>query len=199
MSLISDAGTPLLSDPGRILVNYCLEHSIKVVPIPGVSSLTAALSISGFKDQFLFYGFLPKSETELHKILEPLSQIKYSLIFFSSSKKINFYLKGFKKFFSGRKILIAREITKIHETFIRDEIDNIKPFKNQMKGELTLVVSEDNNKSKIIDEEKIVNKIKKYLKNYSLKDTVNIILETENINKKKIYNLCLKVKNEKNY
>ncbi len=198
LSLISDAGTPLLSDPGRILVNYCLEHSIKVVPIPGVSSLTAALSISGFKDQFLFYGFLPKSETELHKILEPLSQIKYSLIFFSSSKKINFYLKGFKKFFSGRKILIAREITKIHETFIRDEIDNIKPFKNEMKGELTLVVSEDNNKSKIIDEEKIVNKIKKYLKKYSLKDTVDLIVETEKVNKKKIYNLSLKVKNEKN-
>ena len=198
LSLISDAGTPLLSDPGRILVNYCLEHSIKVIPIPGASSITTALSVSGFKDQFLFYGFLPKSETELYKTLEPLSQIKYSLIFFLPSKKINFYLKGFKKFFSGRKVLIAREITKIHETFIRDEIDNIKPFKNTMKGELTLVVSEDNNKSKIIDEEKIVNKIKKYLKKYSLKDTVDLVVETEKVNKKKIYNLGLKVKNEKN-
>ena len=198
MSLISDAGTPLLSDPGRILVNYCLEHSIKVIPIPGASSITTALSVSGFKDQFLFYGFLPKSETELYKTLEPLSQIKYSLIFFLPSKKINFYLKGFKKFFSGRKVLIAREITKIHETFIRDEIDNIKPFKNTMKGELTLVVSEDNNKSKIIDEEKIVNKIKKYLKKYSLKDTVDLVVETEKVIKKKIYNLGLKVKNEKN-
>ena len=198
LSLISDAGTPLLSDPGRILVNYCLEHSIKVIPIPGASSITTALSVSGFKDQFLFYGFLPKSETELYKTLEPLSQIKYSLIFFLPSKKINFYLKGFKKFFSGRKVLIAREITKIHETFIRDEIDNIKPFKNTMKGELTLVVSEDNNKSKIIDEEKIVNKIKKYLKKYSLKDTVDLVVETEKVNKRKIYNLGLKVKNEKN-
>ncbi len=198
LSLISDAGTPLLSDPGRILVNYCLEHSIKVIPIPGASSITTALSVSGFKDQFLFYGFLPKSETDLYKTLEPLSQIKYSLIFFLPSKKINFYLKGFKKFFSGRKVLIAREITKIHETFIRDEIDNIKPFKNPMKGELTLVVSEDNNKSKIIDEEKIVNKIKKYLKKYSLKDTVDLVVETEKVNKKKIYNLGLKVKNEKN-
>ena len=129
LSLISDAGTPLLSDPGRILINHCLENSINIVPIPGVSAVTAASSVSGFKDQFLFYGFLPKTETELYKALELLSQIKYSLIFFSPSKKINFYLKGFKKFFSGRKILIAREITKIHETFIREEIDNIKPFK----------------------------------------------------------------------
>tara|TARA_B100000902_G_scaffold396412_1_gene457324 strand:+ start:22 stop:861 length:840 start_codon:yes stop_codon:yes gene_type:complete len=199
LSLISDAGTPLLSDPGRILINHCLENLIKIVPIPGVSSITAASSVSGFKDQFLFYGFLPKTETELYKALELLSQIKYSLIFFSPSKKINFYLKGFKKFFSGRKILIAREITKIHETFIREKIDNIKPFKDPIKGELTIVISEDNNKSVKIDEEKIVNKIKKYLKKYSLKDTVDLIVETEKINRKKIYNLCLKVKNEKKF
>ena len=199
LSLISDAGTPLLSDPGRILINHCLKNLINIVPIPGVSSITAASSVSGFKDQFLFYGFLPKTETELYKALELLSQIKYSLIFFSPSKKINFYLKGFKKFFSGRKILIAREITKIHETFIREEIDNIKPLKDPIKGELTIVISEDNNKSIKIDEEKIVNKIKKYLKKYSLKDTVNLIVETEKINKKKIYNLSLKVKNEKKF
>ena len=128
---------------------------IKTKKIKVVSSGTTEIhDIIKNEDQFLFYGFLPKSETELYKTLEPLSQIKYSLIFFLPSKKINFYLKGFKKFFSGRKVLIAREITKIHETFIRDEIDNIKPFKNTMKGELTLVVSEDNNKSKIIDKEK---------------------------------------------
>ena len=94
--------------------------------------------------------------------------------------------------------MIAKEITKIHETFIRQEIDELKSFNNSIKGELTVVISENNIKSKIIDEEKIVNKIKKYLKNYSLKDTVNLILETEKINKKKIYNLCLKIKNEKN-
>ena len=198
LSLISDAGTPLLSDPGKILVNHCLKNGIKVVPIPGVSSITAATSVSGFKDQFLFYGFLPKTETELNKALALLTRIEYSLIFFSPAKKINFYLKNFKRYFSGRKILIAREITKIHESFIREEIDSIKPFKNTVKGELTIVISENNNKFKAIDEEKIVNKIKKYLKKYSLKDTVNLIVETEKINKKTIYNLSLKVKNEEN-
>ena len=199
LSLISDAGTPLLSDPGRLLVNQCVESEIKVVPIPGVSSIISALSVSGFDDQFLFYGFLPKTENELEKVLTTLSKSTYTQIFFIPSIKINFYIKSFKKFFSGRKILIAKEITKIHETFVREEIDELKTFKNPVKGELTIVISEDNIKVKKFDEEKVVNKIKKYLKKYSLKDTVALILETEKINKKKIYELCLKVKNEKNY
>ena len=199
LSLISDAGTPLLSDPGRILVNQCLENSIEVVPIPGASSITSALSISGFSDKFLFYGFLPKTENELEKVLSSISKNTFSQIFFISSKKLNFYIKGFKKFYSGRKILIAKEITKIHEAFIRKQVDELESFQNTIKGELTIVISESSTKIKKFDEEKIVNKIKKYLKNYSLKDTVNLILETEKINKKKIYDLCLKIKNEKNY
>ena len=199
LSLISDAGTPLLSDPGKILINECLKYSIQIVPIPGVSSITSAMSISGFSDQFLFYGFLPKKENELEKILLKLSENKFSQVFFIPSNKINFYIKSFKKFFSGRKILIGKEITKIHETFIRAEVDEITLFKNPIKGELTVVISENEKLTKIFDEQKIVNKIKKYLKKYSLKDTVNLILETEKINKKKIYDLCLKVKNEKNY
>ena len=199
LSLISDAGTPLLSDPGRLLVNQCVEQGIKVIPIPGVSSITSALSVSGFKDQFLFYGFLPKTQNELEKVLTTLSKNNYTQIFFLPSKKINFYIKNFQKYFLGRKILIAKEITKIHETYLREEIEKLKPFKASIKGELTIVISENSEKPKKFDEQKIVNKVKKYLKNYSLKDTVNLILETEKINKKKVYNLCLKVKNEKNY
>ena len=199
LSLISDAGTPLLSDPGRLLLNECIEKGIKVIPIPGVSSITSALSVSGFKDQFLFYGFLPKTQNELEKVLTTLSNNSYAQVFFVPSNKINFYIKSFKKFFSGRKILIAKEITKIHETYFREEVEKLKPFKSPVKGELTIVISENSDKIKKFDEQKIVNKVKKYLKNYSLKDTVNLILETEKINKKKVYNLCLKVKNEKNY
>ncbi len=199
LSLISDAGTPLLSDPGRLLVNQCIKNKIQIIPIPGVSSITSALSVSGFKDKFLFYGFLPKTEKELEKVLSVLSQYDYTQIFFVPSKKINFYIKYLKTFFPGRKILIAKEITKIHETFFRDEIDKLKIFKSPLKGELTVVISERNSKIEIYNEEKIVNKIKKYLKKYSLKDTVNLILETEKIKKKKIYAMCLQIKNEKNY
>ena len=197
LSLISDAGTPLLSDPGKLLVNECVKKEIQVIPIPGVSSITAAMSISGFSDKFLFYGFLPKTENELIKTLTPLSHNNFTQIFFAPSKKINFYIKFFKKFYSGRKLVIAKEITKLHEAFIRKDIDELQPFKSPIKGELTLVISEDNKKINNVNEEKIVNKVKKYLKKYSLKDTVELILETEQINKKKIYDLCLRIKNEK--
>jgi len=199
LSLISDAGTPLLSDPGRLLVNQCVENGVEITPIPGVSSITSAVSVSGFKDQFLFYGFLPKTQNELEKILIPLSKNNYTQVFFVPSKKINFYINFFKKYFSGRKILIAKEITKIHEAFIRENIDDLKTFENSLKGELTIVISESDKKVKSFDEEKIVNKVKKYLKRYSLKDTVNLISDTEEINKKRIYKLCLKIKNEKNF
>ena len=199
LSLISDAGTPLLSDPGKLLVNKCIEKGIKVSPIPGVSSITSSLSVSGFNDKFLFYGFLPKTTMELEKVLNILSTNNYTQVFFLPANKINFYIKGFKKFFSGRKILIAREITKVHEAFIRKNVDELELFKTAVKGELTIVISENETKIKIFDEEKIVNKVKKYLKKYSLRDTVDLILESEKINKKKIYNLCLKIKNEKSF
>ena len=198
LSLVSDAGTPMLSDPGRLLVNHCLKNGIEITPIPGVSSITSAISVSGFSDQFLFYGFLPKTEKELEKILLSLSNYPFTLVFFITSKKLNFYIESLKKFFSGRKIMIAKEITKIYESFIRKSVDELDIFKDPLKGELTVVISEKNKKDKKYNEEKIVNKIKKYLKKYSLKDTVNLILETEKINKKKVYDLCLKTKNEKN-
>ena len=198
LSLVSDAGTPMLSDPGRLLVNHCLKNGIEITPIPGASSITSAISVSGFSDQFLFYGYLPKTEKELEKILLSLSNYPFTLVFFITSKKLNFYIESLKKFFSGRKIMIAKEITKIYESFIRKSVDELDIFKDPLKGELTVVISEKNKKDITYDEEKIVNKIKKYLKKYSLKDTVNLILETEKINKKKVYDLCLKTKNEKN-
>ena len=198
LSLISDAGTPLLSDPGKLLLNECINKKIEIIPVPGVSSITTAMSVSGFDDKFLFYGFLPKTENELNKVLSTLSSQIYSQIFFVPAIKINFYLKKLKIHFAGRKIMIAREITKMHETFFRENINNVKIFKNQLKGELTVVVSEGKVKDKILDKKKIYSVAKKYLKKYTLKDTVDIIFEKENINKKEIYKLCLSIKNEKN-
>ena len=134
LSLISDAGTPLLSDPGKLLVNECIKNKINIVPIPGASSITSAMSVSGFSDQFFFYGFLPKTENELNKVLKTLSNNSFSIVFFIPAKKINFYIKSFKNYFMDRKVLIAREITKIHESFIREEIKTLKLFKNSLKG-----------------------------------------------------------------
>ena len=198
LSLISDAGTPLLSDPGQILLNECISLGIRIVPVPGVSSITAAVSASGFNDQFLFFGFLPKKENQLEKILSSLSDLNYTQVFFIPSIKINLYIKKFKKYFHNRQILIARELTKIHEQFYRGEVYSFDTFKNPLKGELTVVISEIKSKVQSINKEKIINKAKKYLKKYSLKDTVALISETENANKKNIYQLCLELKNEKN-
>ena len=199
LSLISDAGTPSLSDPGRLLIQTCIQKNIRVIPIPGASSITTSMSISGFKDQFLFYGFLPKTEKELEKILSSHCQFSFSQVFFIPSIKINFYLKKFKKFFPGRKLLIARELTKMHESFYREDVDKINMFKTSIKGELTVVISEKNIKDKFFDENKIIKKAKIYLKKYSLKDVVELLFESEKINKKKIYQICLNIKeNAKN-
>ena len=198
LSLISDAGTPLLSDPGRLLLNECLIREIKIVPIPGVSSIATAMSVSGFSDKFLFYGFLPKKLNELTKVLDVLSTYEYSQVFFVPALKANFYINEIKKFYPGRRLMIAKEITKIHEEFIRIDLDNFKTLKSPLKGELTFIISNMDLKEKTINEEKIINKAKKYLKKYSVKDTVDLIMETEQINKKKIYEICLKIKNEIN-
>ena len=188
----------MISDPGQILLNECISLGIRIVPVPGVSSITAAVSASGFNDQFLFFGFLPKKENQLEKILSSLSDLNYTQVFFIPSIKINLYIKKFKKYFHNRQILIARELTKIHEQFYRGEVYNFDTFKNPLKGELTVVISGIKSKVQSIDKEKIINKAKKYLKKYSLKDTVELISETENANKKNIYQLCLELKNEKN-
>ena len=198
LSLISDAGTPLISDPGRSLINECIKEKIEIIPIPGASSVISAMSVSGFSDQFIFYGFLPKKNNELEKLLKSLSKINYSQVFFAPSNKLNFYIQNFKKYYSDRKLLVAKEITKLHESFFRDDVNNFKLFKTPLKGELTIVISEKNNKDKIFNEKEIMQKAKKYLRSLSVKDTVETIFKREKINKKKIYELCLKIKNEKN-
>ena len=198
LSLVSDAGTPLLSDPGKLLVQECIKKQINVYPVPGPSSITASMSVSGFDDKFIFYGFLPKKEKELNNELTNLNNSSFSIVFFIPGVKINYYLNFFKKHFSSREILIAREITKMHETFYRDNVDSIQPFNSPLKGELTVVISKKNNKTKpLLDDSKIKEQAIKLLKKKSLKDVVKIISEKEKINKRLVYKICLDVKNEK--
>ena len=197
LSLVSDAGTPLLSDPGKLLVKECILNNIDIIPIPGPSSITAAMSISSFEDKFIFYGFLPKKEKELEITLKKLSKVDFSLVFFVPSIRINFYIKFFKKYFEEREILIAREITKMHETFYRSPVRDLKLFTTNLKGELTVVLSKKIIKKESNTKEEInlmKNLAKKYLKIYTLKDTVNLISLSSDISKKTIYNYCLKLK-----
>ena len=199
LSLISDAGTPILSDPGHLLVKECLEKKIDIYPIPGASSITASMSVSGFEDKFVFYGFLPKKEKELKQVLANLKNLNFSIVFFVPGIKINFYLKNFKYYFSGRKIFIAREITKIYETFYRETIDTIRLFSSPLKGEVTIVISKKYNKNELGSDSEIIKQAMKYLKKYSLKDVVDLISKKEKVSKNKVYQICLEIKkNEKN-
>jgi len=196
VSLISDAGTPAISDPGIILVNKSIKENLLVFPIPGASSITSAVSVSGFSDKYLFCGFLTKKEKELEKILESLSDIDYSLVFFIPALRINYYIDEFKKYFSDRKILVAKEMTKMHEEFIRSSVKSINRFSETLKGELTVILSEKikgkKNKKKISESVKM--EIGKMLKKYSHKDVVEFISKKENLSKKLIYEYCLKLK-----
>ena len=197
ISMISDAGTPTISDPGLVLINECIKNKVKIFPVPGVSATTTAMSVSGFKDQYIFYGFLPKKQTAIEKELKRLKEYKFNLIFFIPAIKINFYIKIFKKYLHEREVFIGREMTKIHETFYRDELDKFSGFKENLKGELTVIISgkSENYDSKIVINTKhLNNEIKQYLKKYSVKDVVNLISQKNNLSKKKIYDICLKLK-----
>jgi len=196
ISLITDAGTPTISDPGMILVNKCIEENLSVYPIPGSSAATSAVSISGFSDQYLFYGFLTKKENELENTLKSLCNLDYSIVFFIPAPKINFYISQFKQYFFDRKIVIAREMTKIHEEFIRGKVESIKSLSENLKGELTVVLSEKIKEKNIKKEinESVKMEIKKMLKKYSHKDVVEFISKKEDLQKKIVYNFCLKLK-----
>ena len=196
ISLITDAGTPTISDPGMILVNKCIEENLSVYPIPGSSAATSAVSVSGFSDQYLFYGFLTKKENELENTLKSLCNLDYSIVFFIPAPKINFYISQFKQYFFDRKIVIAREMTKIHEEFIRGKVESIKSLSENLKGELTVVLSEKIKEKNIKKEinESVKIEIKKMLKKYSHKDVVEFISKKENLQKRIIYNYCLKLK-----
>ena len=196
ISLISDAGTPTISDPGMILVNKCIQENFYIFPIPGSSAVTSAVSVSGFSDKYLFCGFLTKKEKELEKILKNLSNMDFSLVFFIPGSKINYYIDKFKKYFLDRKILIAKEMTKIHEEFIRSTVALVKNLPETIKGEFTIVLSEKIKAKKIEKEihESVKIEIKKMLKKYSHKDVVEFIYKKENLPKKLIYEYCLKLK-----
>ena len=199
VSLISDAGTPAISDPGRILIKECIKNKIGIYPIPGASAVTSAMSISGFSDKYYFLGFLPEKEKEIKEQLDILSNINCSVVFFISAKKINKIIKSLIFFFPSREIVICREISKIYEEFIRMRVDKLKPFEKNLKGELTIVISEKNNNKNVSKKLNESDKkyIKKMIKNLSIKDITNLISANRNISKKDIYNYCLKLKNEK--
>ena len=198
ISLISDAGTPSISDPGAILVNECIKNNIKITPIPGPSAVTVAVSMSGFSEKFIFHGFLPEKKKAIENVLNKISKFDETCVFFISPKKVNKIIPELKKNFSGRKVVFCREITKIYEEFIRKDIDDLDIFNMELKGELTVVISEkkiDKNHSQELTESDM-NIIKIMINKLTVKEITEIIGQTKDVSKKEIYNYCLKLKNE---
>jgi len=199
VSLISDAGTPSISDPGAILVNECAINEIDIFPIPGASAVSSAVSISGFNEKYFFYGFFPDKNSKLNEDFERLANLECCIVFFISPRKFNRSIKDLKRYFSNRKILVCREMTKFYEEYIRTDVETLEPFKSDPKGELTIVISEkvkEKNSSIILKEsDKII--IQKLIKKLSIKDITDLISQNTNVSKKEIYNYCLKIKNEK--
>ena len=199
VSLISDAGTPSISDPGAILVNECVVNEIDIFPIPGASAVSSAVSISGFNEKYFFYGFFPEKNSKLSEDFERLANLEGCIVFFISPRKFNRSIKDLKRYFSNRKILVCREMTKFYEEYIRTDVETLEPFKSDPKGELTIVISEkvkEKNSSIILKEsDKMI--IQKLIKKLSIKDITDLISQNTNVSKKEIYNYCLKIKNEK--
>ena len=199
ISMISDAGTPSISDPGAVLINECLKENINIVPLPGPSAVTTSVSVSGFDDKYLFYGFFPKKEKMIKEELNKLSDLNFCLVFFVSPKKINRIIPHLKNYFKGRKILICREISKYYEEFIRSNLEDLQLFENEPKGELTIVISEkklDKKTSQILSESDKRN-IEKMINKLSTKEITDLISQNSKVSKKIIYDYCLKLKNEK--
>ena len=198
VSLISDAGTPVVSDPGKILVNECFKNDINIIPIPGPSAVTSAISVSGFSEKFYFYGFFPEKKKIIFEDLKFLSKLDCSIVFFISPKKFNKITPLIKENFINRKILICREMTKYYEEFLRIDVDEIDKLNRDFKGELTIVISEKKNikkNSDFLSESDKIN-IKKMINKFSIKEIISIINKDNTISKKIIYNYCIKLKNE---
>ena len=198
VSIISDAGTPGISDPGRILFQECVKKKIDIFPIPGASAVTSAISISGFSDKYFFCGFLPEKQNKIIELFEQILELQSSIIFFVAPNKLKKNFKILKKYFSDRDIVICREITKYYEEYSRCPINELSELNISSKGEITVVISESKksklNLKELQESDKI--QIKNLIKKMTIKDIVKIISNKKKISKKLIYNYCVALKNE---
>ena len=203
-SLISDAGSPLISDPGYKLVRFCVENNIYVTVVPGVSSVISALQISSIPiNEYSFHGFLPKTKKNADEFTNFLKKSSLTSIFFVSRHKILPFLESASKELGDRKVAVCKEITKINERvflgFPQEILRDIKLNKKNFLGEFVVVMEgvdgSKKTKGEISSETIIV--IKKLLKKFSLTDTVEIVHKIGNISKKGIYKKALELKNEK--
>lgn len=203
IALISDAGTPLISDPGYKLIRFLRDHNQKIIPIPGASSVVSAISASGIAcDNFLFLGFIPTSEVQKEKLIKSLPK-NFTFVFFEAANRITETLNLIQKTIGNRRVCVARELTKVFEEIISDELNNVlKTFaenSERLRGEFVIIVEKADKNNNEIDEEMLLEEIRKAIAaGYSVKDLSQNLSEIFSVSKRDIYQLALKIPHEKN-
>lgn len=185
---VTDRGTPLISDPGNVIVDESIKENITVIALPGPNALLPAINMSGLSNErFLFYGFLNSKPSLAKKELIDLKDIKQTIIFYESPHRITATLSQILEIFGNRNIAIVREISKVHEEVIRDNIENILKISNTLKGEMVIIV-EGNTKEETL-EINYTEEINKLLtQGYSKRDAIREIADKYNVSKNKLYN-----------
>ena len=194
IALVSDAGTPLISDPGYKLVREAWQSNIQVVPIPGASSILASLTISGLPtDDFFFGGFLPSSSSARKKRIDVFKNYPHTIILFETSKRFLDSIKDLRDILGNRQLSVVREITKLYEERIFTTFDKIIDEKLSFRGEIVLVIA-GNTDEEVIDEVFLYNMLEDLKNSMTLKDAIKEIAESYNIPKKRLYSLSISIK-----
>ncbi len=197
IALISDAGTPLISDPGSILVKELIKNNIKFTVVPGANALLPALILSGFNsEEFLFIGFLQKKNNKKEEKLQTLKDLDKTLIFYSSPYELKDLLKAINNVLGNRNVSISKEITKIHETTYTDKVLNLIDFfegEENIKGEFVVVVEGNKEKKKTLSMEETKDIfLKRVEKGENPKDIIKNLAKENNLNKRELYNFLMK-------
>ena len=200
-ALISDAGSPLISDPGYKLVKNFINRNIFVTSIPGPSSIISSLQLSGLNiNSIVFYGFVPKNNNSAKTVAKKIIELNLTSIFFISGRRLKNFLELIHINSKNIEVAICKELTKINESVFRGNIkkmiDKIINKEINLKGEFTLIVGNNKRASKITIEDKIRNQTLKILKKYTLTETVEIVHKLSNISKKDIYKMAIELKND---
>ena len=148
LALISDAGTPTISDPGYGLIRDCIKKEIKIIPIPGASAITTAMSVSGLpSDSFTFFGFLPQKKGRIKKIKELLN-VDNTIILFESPFRLEKTLNQLKEYLGNRSVVVGRELTKLYEEIIRGNLEDVIKYfsKSKVKGEIVIMIGKDDDR-----------------------------------------------------
>jgi 16S rRNA (cytidine1402-2'-O)-methyltransferase len=197
LALVSDAGTPLISDPGYKLVSFLLENNCQVLSVPGACSAIAALSVSGIgSDRFMFVGFIPTTLVAKENFFKELIDTKSSLIFFESAGRLVSSLQAMLKVFGNRTAAVCREITKLYEETKRANLEDLIAFyqDKSIKGEIVILLSASS-KNQEIDFNEIDKKLKSGLKKFKPKELVAIVADDCGVNKKLVYQRMLEIGN----